>query len=123
MPPATRERPDALTSGTVSTARPSGTGASGSKRRSGRVRHERIEEVDVEDPTVCCGAASEMEGPVLSGWWSSAAALQEAANHAELLRSRAVVVSVDGEGAPWARHVWAKKASMSHRLMMCRKLR
>ena len=35
------------------------------------------------------------------GWWSSAAALQgEAANHPELLRSRAVVVSVAGKGAP-----------------------
>ena len=34
-------------------------------------------------------------------WWSSAAALQgEAANHPELLRSRAVVVSVVGKGAP-----------------------
>ena len=42
-----------------------------------------------------------MEGPVLWGWWSSAVALQgEAANHPELLRSRAVVVSVGEKGAP-----------------------
>ena len=42
-----------------------------------------------------------MEGPALWGWWSSAAALQgEAANHRKLLRSRAVVVSVCGKGAP-----------------------
>ena len=34
-------------------------------------------------------------------WWPSAAAVQaEAANHRELLRSRAVVVSVVGEVAP-----------------------
>ena len=38
-----------------------------------------------------------MEGPADRGWWSSAVALQgEAANHPELLRSRAVVVSVRG---------------------------
>ena len=36
-----------------------------------------------------------------SGWWASAAALQgEAGNHPELLRSRAVVVSVGGKVAP-----------------------
>ena len=35
------------------------------------------------------------------GWWTSAVALQgEAANHPELLRSRAVVVSVVGKVAP-----------------------
>jgi hypothetical protein len=34
------------------------------------------------------------------GWWASAVALQgEAANHLELLRSRAVVVSVGEQGA------------------------
>jgi hypothetical protein len=33
----------------------------------------------------------EMEGPATCGWWSSAAVLQgKAANHPELLRSRAV---------------------------------
>jgi hypothetical protein len=38
-------------------------------------------------------------GPL--GWWSSAIALQgEVANHRKLLRSRAVVVSVCGQGAP-----------------------
>ncbi len=39
-------------------------------------------------------------------WWPSAAALQgEAANHLELLRSRAVVVSVVGKVASRARQV------------------
>jgi hypothetical protein len=38
---------------------------------------------------------------VLLAWWPSAAAVQaEAANHRELLRSRAVVVSVAGKVAP-----------------------
>jgi hypothetical protein len=38
---------------------------------------------------------------VLLAWWPSAAAVQaEAANHRELLRSRAVVVSVTGKVAP-----------------------
>ena len=38
-----------------------------------------------------------MEGLAFRGWWSSAVALQgEAANRPELLRSRAVVVSVRG---------------------------
>jgi len=56
------------------------------------------------------------------GWWSSAVALQgEAANRPELLRSRAVVVSVAGKGAPRARQVWAKKTSESDPLMTCRK--
>jgi len=42
-----------------------------------------------------------MEGPARSGWWSSAAALQgEAANHREVRRSRAGVLSVAGKGAP-----------------------
>ncbi len=36
MPPVTHDRPDAEASRPVSTVRPSGTGASGSKRRSGR---------------------------------------------------------------------------------------
>jgi hypothetical protein len=40
-------------------------------------------------------------GASLMGWWASAVALQgEAANHPELLRSRAVVVSVGEQGAP-----------------------
>jgi hypothetical protein len=43
----------------------------------------------------------EMEEPDLVVWWPSAVAVQaEAANHPELLRSRAVVVSVVGEVAP-----------------------
>ena len=43
----------------------------------------------------------EMEEPGLRVGWLSAAAVQaEAANHPELLRSRAVVVSVVGEVAP-----------------------
>jgi hypothetical protein len=43
----------------------------------------------------------EMEEPDLVVWWPSAVAVQaEAANHPELLRLRAVVVSVVGEVAP-----------------------
>jgi hypothetical protein len=43
----------------------------------------------------------EMEEPDVWVWWPSAAAVQaEAANHPELLRSRAVVVSVVGKVAP-----------------------
>ena len=57
------------------------------------------------------------------GWRSSAAVLQgEAGNHPELLRSRAVVVSVVGKVAPRARQVWAEKASASDPLMTCRNL-
>jgi hypothetical protein len=42
-----------------------------------------------------------MEEPGLRVWWSSAVAVQaEAANHPELLRSKAVVVSVVGEVVP-----------------------
>jgi hypothetical protein len=43
----------------------------------------------------------EMEEPGLRAWWSSAVAVQaEAANHPELLRLSAVVVSVVGNVAP-----------------------
>ena len=43
----------------------------------------------------------EMEELGLGVWWPSVAAVQaEAANHRELLRSRAVVVSVAGKVAP-----------------------
>jgi hypothetical protein len=42
-----------------------------------------------------------MEESGLPVWWRSAAAVQaEAANHPELRRSRAVVVSVEGKVAP-----------------------
>jgi hypothetical protein len=42
-----------------------------------------------------------MEGLARWGWWSSAVALQgEAANHRKALRSKAVVLSVAGKGAP-----------------------
>jgi hypothetical protein len=42
-----------------------------------------------------------MEEPGLGVWWPSATAVQaEAANHPELPRSRAVVVSVEGKVAP-----------------------
>jgi hypothetical protein len=42
-----------------------------------------------------------MEEPRLWAWWPFAAAVQAgAANHPELLRLRAVVVSVVGKGAP-----------------------
>ena len=55
-------------------------------------------------------------------WWPSAAVVQaEAANHPELLRSRAVVVSVVGEVAPLVRQVWITKASVSEPLMKRRK--
>ncbi len=43
----------------------------------------------------------EMEEPGRLVWWPSAVAVQAgAANHRELLRSRAVVVSVAGKVAP-----------------------
>jgi hypothetical protein len=43
----------------------------------------------------------EMEEPGRLVWWPSVVAVQaEAANHRELLRSRAVVVSVAGKVAP-----------------------
>jgi hypothetical protein len=43
----------------------------------------------------------EMEEPDLVVWWHSAVAVQaEAANHPELLRLRAAVVSVVGKVAP-----------------------
>ncbi len=48
-----------------------------------------------------CGAVQEMEELGRLVWWPSAAAVQAgAANHRELLRSRAVVVSVTGKVAP-----------------------
>ena len=51
----------------------------------------------------------------------SGIALQgEVSNHRELLRSRAVVVSV-AEKAPVMRQVWSKKANESEPLLKCRK--
>ena len=48
-----------------------------------------------------CGAVQEMEELGRLAWWPSVVAVQaEAANHRELLRSRAVVVSVAGKVAP-----------------------
>ena len=45
----------------------------------------------------------EMEEPALWVWWSSAAVVQAGAvNHRELLRLRAVVVSVAGKVARWS---------------------
>jgi hypothetical protein len=62
-----------------------------------------------------------MEEPGRLVWWPSAAAVQaEAANHRELLRSRAVVVSVAGKSRRRARQVWITKASASEPLMTCR---
>jgi hypothetical protein len=56
------------------------------------------------------------------GGWPSAVALQgEAANHRKVLRSKAVVLSVAGKGAPSARQVGAGKANESDPLMTCRK--
>ena len=64
----------------------------------------------------------EMEEPGRLVWWPSAVAVQaEAANHRELLRSRAVVVSVAGKSRRRARQVWITKASASEPLMTCRK--
>ena len=63
-----------------------------------------------------------MEEPGLRVWWPSAAAVQaEAANRAELPRSRAVVVSVAGKVALRVRQVWITKASASEPLLRCRK--
>jgi len=54
--------------------------------------------------------------------WPSAVALQgEAANHRELRRSRAGVVSVAEKACQRARQVWTTKASASEPLMTCRK--
>ncbi len=54
--------------------------------------------------------------------WPSAVALQgEAANHRELRRSRAGVVSVAEKARQRARQVWTTKASASEPLMTCRK--
>ena len=57
------------------------------------------------------------------GGGPSAAALpEEAANHPEVRRSRAGVLSVVGKGAPGAHQVRVEKASVSEPLMTCRKL-
>lgn len=58
---------------------------------------------------------------VVSAWWPSAVVLQEGtANRPELLRLRAVVVSVAGKGVSRARQVWITKANVSEPLMKCR---
>jgi hypothetical protein len=86
--------------------------------------HERRRRLDVEGQITGCGAVQEMEEPGLLAWWPSAVAVQaEAANHRELLRSRAVVVSVAGKSRHRARQVWITKASASEPLMTCRKRR
>ena len=55
-----------------------------------------------------------MKEPGLVVWWPFAVALQgEAANHREVRRSRAGVLSVAGKGALSARQVWITKASES----------
>jgi hypothetical protein len=57
--------------------------------------HERWRRLDVEDQITGCGAVQEMEEPGVDAWRPSAVAVRvEAANHRELPRSRAVVVSV-----------------------------
>jgi hypothetical protein len=54
-----------------------------------------LKEAGCKDQIAGCGAVQEMEEPGVVAWWPSAVAVQvEAANHRELLRSRAVVVSV-----------------------------
>ncbi len=60
-------------------------------------------------------------GRMLVRWPSVAALQEEAANHPELLRSRAVVVSVVGKGTTRACQVWITKANASKPLMTCRK--
>jgi hypothetical protein len=56
------------------------------------------------------------------GGWPSAVALQgEVANHREVRRSRAGVLSVAEKGAPRACQVWITKASGSEPPMKCRK--
>ena len=55
-------------------------------------------------------------------WWPFAVALQgEAANHREVRRSRAGVLSVAEKARHRARQVWITKASESEPLMKCRK--
>jgi hypothetical protein len=86
------------------------------------VRHERRRRIDVER-TDGSDAAREMEESGVYVRWPSAVALQEeTANCPELLRSRAVVVSVVGKGALTARQVWITKANASEPLMKCRKV-
>jgi hypothetical protein len=60
-----------------------------------------LEEAGCRGPESGCGAVQEMEEPGLLDWWPSVIAVQAGvANHPELLRSRAVVVSVVGKVAP-----------------------
>jgi hypothetical protein len=60
-----------------------------------------VKEAGCRRPDRRIGAVQEMEEPGRLAWWPSAVAVQaEAANHPELLRSRAVVVSVVGKVAP-----------------------
>jgi hypothetical protein len=60
-------------------------------------------------------------GRVVVQWPSAAVLQEEAANHPELLRSRAVVVSVVGKVMLSAWQVWITKANASKPLMKCRK--
>ncbi len=60
-----------------------------------------LKEAGCRNQITGCGAVQEMEEPGRLAWWPSAAAVGAgAANHRELLRSRAVVVSVAGKVAP-----------------------
>jgi hypothetical protein len=47
----------------------------------------------------------------------------QASNHLKLLRSRAVVVSVEGKGVARPRQVWTMKTNESEPLMKCRNSR
>jgi hypothetical protein len=47
----------------------------------------------------------------------------QASNRLELLRPKAVVVSVEGKGAARPRQVWTMKTNASEPLMTCRKRR
>ena len=56
------------------------------------------------------------------GWWAFATAVQaEVANHREVRRSRAGVLSVAEKARHRARQVWITKASGSEPPMKCRK--
>jgi hypothetical protein len=60
-----------------------------------------LKEAGCRNQITGCGAVQEMEELGRLARWPSVAAVQaEAANHPELLRSRAVVVSVVGKVAP-----------------------
>jgi hypothetical protein len=81
--------------------RPSGDRAPADAWISSFGANTNVKEAGCRRPDRQIGAVQEMEEPGRLAWWPSAVAVQaEAANHPELLRSRAVVVSVVGKVAP-----------------------